>query len=66
MELEEIIELILKELKRNSYIKISDFLKGINLTNLKIKDLVEEIEKNYTKELILDFKIFKIYRKPSF
>ncbi|MFX1393376.1 MAG: hypothetical protein ACFFAH_07360 [Promethearchaeota archaeon] len=61
MELKEIIELILKEIEKNSYIIISDFLKENNLTNLKIKDLIEEIEKKYNKELILDAKNTEIY-----
>ncbi|KON26972.1 hypothetical protein AC481_06060 [miscellaneous Crenarchaeota group archaeon SMTZ-80] len=61
MELKEVIELIIKEIERNSYIIISDFLKENHLTNLKIKDLVEEIEKKYNKELILDLKNTEIY-----
>ena len=61
MELKEIIELILKETEKNSYIEISEFLKDNNLKNLKEKDLIEEIEKNYNKELILDIKNTEIY-----
>ena len=63
MELREIIELLLKEIENNSYIEISEFLKDNNLKdkNLKIKDLIEEIEKNYNTELILDLKNTEIY-----
>ena len=61
MELREVIELILNEIDKNSYIEISEFLKDNNLKNLKIKDLIEEIEKNYNKELILDVKNIEIY-----
>jgi len=61
MESREIIELILKEIKRNSYINISEFLKSNNLKNLKIKDLIQEIERNYNKELILDLKNTEVY-----
>ncbi len=61
MEFREIIEIILKEIEKNSYIKISEFLKNNNLMKLKIKDLVEEIEKSYNKELILDLKNTEIY-----
>ena len=61
MELKETIELLLKKIDKNSYIKISEFLKDNNLKNLKEKVLIEEIEKNYNKELILDEKNTEIY-----
>ena len=61
MESREVIELIVKEIKRNSYINISEFLKHNNLKNLKIKDLISEIETNHNKELILDSKNTEIY-----
>ena len=61
MESREIIELILKEIKINSYINISEFLENNNLKNIKIKDLIKEIEKNYNKELILDLKNTEVY-----
>lgn len=61
MDLTEIIELLLKEVKINGYIKISEFLNNNDLKNLKIKNLFEEIEKNYNKELILDLKNTEIY-----
>ena len=61
MESREVIELIVKEIKRNSYINISEFLKHNNLKNLKIKDLISEIEANYNDELILDLNNTEIY-----
>ena len=61
MESREIIELILKEIKINSYINISEFLENNNLKNIKIKDLIKEIEKSYNKELILDLKNTEVY-----
>ncbi|MFW9942823.1 MAG: hypothetical protein ACFFFT_17445 [Candidatus Thorarchaeota archaeon] len=61
MESREVIELLLKEIKKNSYINISEFLKKNKLKNLKIKDIIEEIERNYNKELILDVKNKEIY-----
>jgi len=61
MESREIIELILKEVKRNCYINISEFFTNNNLKNLKIKDLISEIETNHNKELILDSKNTEIY-----
>jgi len=61
MESREIIELILKEVKKKSYINISEFLTNNNLKNLKIKDLISEIETNYNNELILDSKNLEIY-----
>jgi hypothetical protein len=61
MESREIIELILKEIRKNSYINISEFLTTNNLKNLKIKDLIFEIETNYNNELILDFNNKEIY-----
>ena len=61
MELKETIELLSKKIDKNSYIKISEFLKDNNLKNLKEKVLIEEIEKNYNKELILDEKNTEIY-----
>ena len=61
MESREVIELILKEIKTNSYINISEFLKKNKLKNLKIKDIIQEIERNYNKELILDLKNKEVY-----
>jgi len=61
MELREIIELILKETESSSFIRISDFLKDNDLKNLKVRDLIEEIEKNYNNELILDSKNTEIF-----
>ena len=61
MESREIIELIIKEINRISYINISEFLKNNNLKNLKIKDLISEIEANYNDELILDLNNTEIY-----
>ncbi len=61
MESREIIELILKEIKLNSYINISEFLENNNLKNIKIKDLIKEIEKSYNKKLILDLKNTEVY-----
>ena len=61
MELKETIELLLKKIDKNSYIKISEFLKDNNLKNLKEKVLIEEIEKNYNNELILDSKNTEIF-----
>ena len=61
MDSKEVIELILKEIKTNSYINISEFLKKNKLKNLKTKDIIEEIERNYNKELILDSKNKEVY-----
>ena len=61
MELKKIIELMVKELRISSYLTISDFLDKNDLENLKIKELITEIEKNYNKELILDIKNKEIY-----
>lgn len=61
MELREGIELILKEINGNSFINISEFLKKNKLKNLKTKDIIEEIERNYNKELILDSNNKEVY-----
>jgi hypothetical protein len=61
MDLGEIFELISSEIKQKSYIDISEFLKDNNIKNLKVKDLVEEIETKYNTELILDSKNSEIY-----
>ncbi len=63
MESREIIELILKKIKKDSYINISEFLKNNNLKNIKVKekDLIKEIEKNHYKELIFDSKNTEVY-----
>ena len=61
MELKKTIELLIKELKSSSYLTISDFLTKNNVENVKIKDLVEEIEKNYSHESIIDVKNKEIY-----
>jgi len=61
MESREIIESIIKEIEDRSYINISEFLENKNLKNIKIKDLVKEIEQNYSRDLILDSKNTEIY-----
>ena len=61
MESKEIIELILKKIKKYSYINISEFLKNNILKNIKIKDLIKEIEKKYDNDLILDSRNAVIY-----
>ncbi len=61
MESREIIEIILKKIKNDNYINILEFLKDNNLKNIKVKDLIKEIEKNYYKELIFDSKNTEIY-----
>ncbi len=61
MELKKIIELILRELEISSFLTISDFFTKNNLENVKTKELIEEIEKNYNDELILDIKNKEIY-----
>ena len=61
MESRRIIELITKKIERNSYINISDFLEENNLKNIKIKDIVKEIEEKYNKQLIMDSKNTEVY-----
>ena len=61
MESRRIIELITKKIERNSYINISDFLEKNNLKNIKIKDIVKEIEEKYNKQLIMDSKNTEVY-----
>ena len=61
MESIKIIELITKEIERNSFINISEFLQNNNLKNIKLKDLVKEIEEKYNKQLILDSKNTEVY-----
>ena len=61
MELREIIRLILEEIKKKSYINISEFLNTKNIKNLKTKDLISEIETNYNEELIVDLKNTEIF-----
>ncbi|HEY0089566.1 MAG TPA: hypothetical protein VGB37_12025 [Candidatus Lokiarchaeia archaeon] len=61
MELKKTIELILKELRNSSYLTISDFIAKNNLENVKVKELIAEIEKNYNKEFILDINNKEIY-----
>jgi len=61
METKEFIEILLEEIKGNSYINISEFLMNINLKKLKIKDLIKEIEKNYNHELILNLENTEVY-----
>jgi len=61
MESKEVIELIIKETKQNSYITISEFLEKNDLKNIKIKDLTKEIEENYSNQLILDSKNTEVY-----
>jgi len=61
MESRKIIELLSKKIETDSYINISDFLENNNLKNIKIKDLVKEIEEKYNKQLILDSKNTEVY-----
>ena len=61
MEIKEVIEIMLEEIKGNSYINISEFLMNINLKKLSIKDLIKEIEKNYNQELILNQENTEVY-----
>ncbi len=61
MESKEIIELLSKKIEVNSYINISEFLENNNLKNIKIKDLIKEIERNYNTKLILDSKNTEVY-----
>ena len=61
METKEVIEVLLEEIKGNSYINISQFLMNINLKKLKIKDLIKEIEKNYNQELIVNLENTEVY-----
>ncbi len=61
METKEVIEILLEEIKGNSYINISNFLTNINLKKLKIKDLIKEIEKNYNQELIINLENTEVY-----
>ena len=61
METKEVIEIMLEEIKGNSYINISNFLMNINLKKLKIKDLIKEIEKNYNQELIINQENTEVY-----
>ena len=61
METKEVIEIMLEEIKGNSYINIAEFLTNINLKKLKIKDLIKEIEKNYNQELIINQENTEVY-----
>ncbi len=61
MESKEIVELITKEIEINSFLNISEFLQQNNLKNIKIKDLIKEIEENYNSQLILDSKNTEVY-----
>jgi len=61
METKEVIEIMLEEIKGNSYINIAEFLTNINLKKLKIKDLIKEIERNYNQELIVNLDNTEVY-----
>ena len=61
MKPRKVIELILEEIKKKSYINIIEFLNENNLDNVKLKDLINEIERVYNKELILDINNSEIY-----
>jgi len=61
MESRDIIEAIIRTIEKDCYINISEFLENKNLTNIKLKDLVKEIEKNHSSQLILDLKNTEIY-----
>ena len=61
MKSKEIIEVLSKDIESNSYINISDFIEKNNLKNIKIKDLIREIENNYNTQLILDSKNTEVY-----
>ena len=61
METNEVIEIMLEEIKGNSYINIAEFLTNINLKKLKIKDLIKEIERNYNQELIVNLENTEVY-----
>lgn len=61
MELRKIIELIIKEIEKFSFINISEFLHNNNLKNIKLRDLVKEIEDKYNSKLIIDSKNTEVY-----
>ena len=61
MESRDIVEDIIRTIEKDSYINITEFLENKNLKNIKIKDLVKEIEQNYSRDLILDSKNTEIY-----
>ncbi|MFX0072729.1 MAG: hypothetical protein ACFFAO_16720 [Candidatus Hermodarchaeota archaeon] len=61
MKPRKVIELILEEIKKKSSINIIEFLNENSLDNVKLKDLIKEIEKVYNKELILDINNTEIY-----
>jgi hypothetical protein len=62
MEIREVIEILLEELKENSYINIEEFLMNIKLSKkLKIKELVKEIENNFNHELIVNQENTEVY-----
>ena len=61
MKLRRVVEEILKKIKQDNCISISEFLTKNNFEDLKVKDLVKEIEKNHNNELILDVNNSKIY-----
>ncbi|TFG14761.1 MAG: hypothetical protein EU535_02920 [Promethearchaeota archaeon] len=61
MELQEIIGLILEEIKKKNYINISEFLTAKNIKNLKTKDLISEIQTNQNEELIVNLKNTEIF-----
>lgn len=61
MESSKVIEFIIKEVERNSFINISEFLQNNNLKNIKLKDLVKEIEEKFNTQLIIDSKNTEVY-----
>ena len=61
MESKEIIELITKEIEISSFLNISEFMQQNNLKRFKNKDLIKEIEENYSTQLILDSKNAEVY-----
>jgi len=61
MESKDIIELIIEKIESKSYINISDFLLKNNLNDIKIKDLIKEIEEKYNDQLILNSKNTEVY-----
>ncbi|TFG06141.1 MAG: hypothetical protein EU539_08440 [Promethearchaeota archaeon] len=61
MKPRKVVEEILKKIKKDNCINISEFLTKNNYEDLKIKELVKEIEKNHNNELILDMNNSKIY-----
>jgi hypothetical protein len=61
MESKDIIDLILEKIENKSYVNISDFLLKNDLNDIKVKDLIKEIEEKHNDQLILNSKNTEVY-----